>query len=438
MAGIAAKPRRRRVIGRDLQIIGSTVWTEAFARLLSLVFYLAAGRLLLPADFGVLRYTLALGGWLFLLGNVLGRATARELGATDTDREAFQRTVTAALLLAAPMLALALGLAAGLVLGEITPTANLLGLATMLVGRTAFEVYYAVARGGRMLGRMAATYVGFSALQVVLLLGYAALSDDVDSTTALVIFGVSMLLPIAICELRRPVLLGHLRFPVAEARRKILYTGRPLLLSTCFFLMWATLDQLVVETVLPPVDVGYYGAAKTLAHMFSVLPFALNAALVPRIAQLRTRGEAAHARRLLRLTLIASVSVTAAGAGVVALLGPTIMALLFGEEFRPAGTALGILGVGYVAYMAVGVISSVAVGWGRRALNTAVTGVAGLLQLVLLVVVDYSDSADVATINAVSMWVALVVAVAWITIRPLGGPSDRHSQDRQSEGPVGP
>jgi O-antigen/teichoic acid export membrane protein len=431
MSAIASKPRRRFVIGRDLRIISSTVAMEMAARLLSLAFYVAAGRLLLPAEFGVFRYTAALGGTLFLLGNILGRATMRELGATDRDEDAFFRTAAAAVVLALPMSLLAIGAATGLVLSGATPTANLLGLVAMLVGRTCFEVYYAVARGGRMVGRMAATYIGFSALQIVLLLGYAAVRD-VDATTTLVIFGVSMLVPIVICELRRPVLVGHLRFPVGDARRKILATAKPLLLSHTFFLMWATLDQLFVEATLDDLDVGYYGAAKTLAHMFSVLPFALNAALVPRIAALRTRGDAARARRLLRITLIASVSATAAGAAIVAVLGPTIVSVLFGEEFRPAGTALGILGFGYTAYMAVGVISAVAVGWGRKALYTVVAGVAGVCQLVLLLTVDYSSAADVARINAVSMVAALLVSATWITVSPLGSGG---SQDRQSSTP---
>ena len=393
------------------------------ARLLSLVFYVAAGRLLLPVEFGVFRYTAALGGTLFLLGNILGRATMRELGATDRDEDAFLRTATAAVVLAVPMSLLAIGAAAGLIFSGATPTANLLGLVAMLVGRTGFEVYYAVARGGRMVGRMAATYVGYSALQIVLLLGYAAF-NDVDATTTLVIFGVSMLIPIVICELRRPVLVGKLRFPVGDARAKILATAKPLLLSHAFFLTWATVDQLFVEATLADLQVGYYGAAKTLAHMFSVLPFALNAALVPRIAQLRTRGDVARARRLLRITLIVSVSATAVAALVVAAIAPTIVGLLFGSAYRPAGESLGILGFGYTAYMAVGVISAVAVGWGRKALYTVTTGVAGIGQLILLLTVPYSSAADVATLNAVSMGAAMLVAAIWITVSPLGSERD--------------
>jgi O-antigen/teichoic acid export membrane protein len=408
--------------GRDMRTLTLTVLVEGGSRAVSLGFYVAAARILLPADFGVLRYTTALGGMLFFLLQVLGRSTSRELGAVDADDTAFQRVATSSLALSVPLLAVTLAVAAGLTLSGITASASLLGLLAMLVGRAAFELYYAVARGRQMVGRMAITYLGGSVCQLAALLGLS-LFGDVDVTTALIVFGLSAFVPIVVCEAWRPILAGRLLRPVDADYRRIVATARPLMVSHAFFLLWFNLDQLLVETTLGSTDSGYYGAAKTLAQLFTVLPFGINAALVPRIAQLRSRGETERADRLLKTTLWVALALTAAAAALVALLSEPLIDLLFGDDFSPAAGVLTVLGIGMVAYSGQAVISAVAVGWGRRALYTVTIAIAGTLQLVLFLTVDYSSPIAAAGFNAGSIGVGFAVALGWILLRPLSAPS---------------
>lgn len=404
-----------------------TVLVEGSSRLVSLGFYIAAARLLLPADFGIVRSTTALGGMLFFFLQILGRSTSRELGAVDDDDHAFQRVATVSLALSVPLLAITLLAAAGLTLSGVTASASLIGLIAMLAGRAGFEIYYAVARGRQMVGRMAATYLGGSVCQLVALLALALVAD-VNATTALLIFGLSSFVPIVICELSRPVLFGRLHRPREADLVRVVATARPLMISHGFFLLWFNLDQLLVVAALGSTDGGYYGAAKTLAQLFTVLPFGINAALVPRIAQLHTRGEVERAERLLRRTLAISVGLTAVAALLVGLLSGPLIEILFGAEYLPAAGALAVLGVGMVGYTGQAVISAVAVGWGRRALYTVTIAIAGTLQLVLFLTVDYSSPTTAAAFNAVSIGVGFTVALGWVLLRPLSRP--RASDDR--------
>ena len=105
-------------------------------------------------------------------------------------------------------------------------------------------------------------------------------------------------------------------------------------------------DRLVLGANAPSAQVGLYAAASSLASLTYVAPVAMTAILTRRIA---AEGTLEAWQRMHRPVL----ALTAAFAGVVAVLGWFAVPILLGEEFTPARDVLPILcaaGVPYASY----------------------------------------------------------------------------------------
>jgi|tagenome__1003787_1003787.scaffolds.fasta_scaffold20835535_2 O-antigen/teichoic acid export membrane protein len=129
-------------------------------------------------------------------------------------------------------------------------------------------------------------------------------------------------------------------------RREVLAISLPLLVvSLSSFFVGTGVDLWVISSVEPTSQAALYGAASRLVF-FVATPFIIVSQVVPPIiAQLYEQGRKHDLENALR-----SVATLAAGpAGIVMLLfvafGGTVMAVVFGNGYRQAGTVLAILSV---------------------------------------------------------------------------------------------
>jgi O-antigen/teichoic acid export membrane protein len=391
---------------------------EGGSRLLSFLFYLLAARVLSTAGFGELRYTVTLSTLAFVGGQVVVTGLTRELGAARGDAARTGAVLGSSLAAAAGVVGASAVIAGAAAAGGLLPGANATGLVVTLAGLTAFQLYYAIGRGLGESLRPALTYVGGSLTQLVVF-GAVAIAASPGPTLALVIFGLSSVVPIAWLEATRPVVIGQRLGVDRGALRALWQMGAPLLAAQVGYLVWSSADQVWVASTLGPRDIGLYGAAKTLAQLFVVIPAGVGGVLLPRVAELRAAGREAAALRLVWSSTAAVLVASAVlGLAVAAVRGP-VLAALFGAAYRAASPALLGLVVGMAIFAGFSVLTTAAVGWGRPRVFAVGVGVAALVEVAVLLAVPDGDIATAAWATAGSIAAGLAAVLVVLAVAPL-------------------
>src|SRR5215210_6959412 len=242
------------------------VLSEGAARGLSFVYYIVAARVLAPEGFGVVRYTITLA--LLLMGVEMALTTVlqRELGAARRDPVHTRKVIGSALAVAAGILLAFSALSSAAAAGGLTGSADLPGLLVVFGGYAAFQLYYTIARGRGDFSRAAVVFAGGTLIQLVVLVMIVAVTRP-SPTAALVVFGLSGLVPIVVYEVRRPVVRGG-ALPIDPRVLKTFWRlGSPLLVAQVGYAVWSTADSIWVERALGTEEVGLYGAAKNLVQV---------------------------------------------------------------------------------------------------------------------------------------------------------------------------
>lgn len=391
---------------------------EGIARALSFAFYLIAARALEPAGFGIVAYTIALSTLAIAPGTSLGGAFMRELGTARGDP-----TATRDLLGSAPYLAVAVWIGSSLlcvIAGAtgVTGSADVLGLLVVMSGLLAFRFYYALGRGIGLVRRIAAVYIAGSLMQLAVFAVLVTVGDP-SPRTALIIFGVSSAAPIIALELVRPLIFtGTVRF-ARDAVARVWALAWRISLNPLFNLTWLSADLIWVESTLGTAAVGRYAAAKNMTQIFMVLISGANGVLLPRISELRARGEADAARRLMVVTTLRLTGTAAVLALLLVLFREPLLRTLFGSEYEVAGGALAGLAVSATLYTALILLSASAVSWGRPLLSTATVAIAATSEVALLLLVGGTQLATAAWISAASAGIALAFLLTALALRPL-------------------
>jgi O-antigen/teichoic acid export membrane protein len=391
---------------------------EGVARLLSFGFYLVAARVLSVSGFGVVRYTITLGMLALAPLLVLATATNRELGAArdraGATREILGSTTVIAFWIWLASSAICLAAAAGDLLGS----ADLAGLLVVLAAGTLFNLYYQLSRGLGRLARIAIVYVGGSLLQLALL-GITIAAWDLTPVAALILFGLGWALPVIACELIDPVVRGGPIRLDREMASTLWQLARPLAIAQLGYMIWISADQIWVDSVLGSAQIGFYGAAKTIAQAFMVLAAGSMGVLLPRVAQLRSRGEDERARRLIAGMTVRLVLLGAVAAGVVIALRGPLLTVLFGAGYDAASSSLVALSVSMTAYIAFVTVTGSAIGWGRPGLSAMGVCVASVSEIGILLLAGGDGIAFAGWANAISMGLALLVVAVALARRPL-------------------
>jgi O-antigen/teichoic acid export membrane protein len=395
-------------------MVGVTA-SEAVARLLSFCFYLLAARELTTHGFGVVRYTITLSLLAFGATQVLVNAMTREVGAARGDRRRTADVLGSSLTIGGVVLPGSVALCLAAAAAGLTEGADTAGLVAALIGLAALQLYYGAARGLGDIARAASTYSGASLVQLVAF-GIIAAMSQASPRTALLVYGLSSLVPLLVWELCRPVLWrSTLSFSAATARRVLRLAG-PLLLAELCYLIWLSADQIWVQHVLGTTEVGLYGAAKTLTQVLFVIPAGVTAVLMPRVAELQTAGATRRARRLVFATTGGVLAACGAVGLVVIALRSPLLGLLYGDAYRAAASSLVILTLGTIANAGFVVLTTSAVGWGRPGVYTAGMALAAVCELALLAALPEDHITTAAWAVSGSIALALVAVAAYLFI----------------------
>jgi O-antigen/teichoic acid export membrane protein len=139
-------------------------------------------------------------------------------------------------------------------------------------------------------------------------------------------------------------------------------------------------DQYMVQAAQGPAQVGFYSLGVHLIETLGELPQAIGLVLYPRLATLAEedmhRLTAQTCRRTLLLVVPAAIALT--------VFGPSIITLLYGAAFAPAGAPLLWLAVGNAALAIFVIITRDFTARSKQAVNT----VAGLIALIINVALN--------------------------------------------------
>jgi O-antigen/teichoic acid export membrane protein len=143
-------------------------------------------------------------------------------------------------------------------------------------------------------------------------------------------------------------------------------------------------DQALVVRLLEPSLMGTYVVALSLSRMLNVFHASVVMVLFPRAVSRLPQEVAEMTSRAMRMS---TVLATLAGIGIVAL-GPEVLNLLYGKEYRGASIVLRILVIEVILSGATLVLSQAFMALGRPGIITAlqVTGLALTVPLMFLLV----------------------------------------------------
>lgn len=315
---------------------------SAIARFLGFLFSVTAARLLLPADYGLLAYALAIIGVSAILVLNAPRGLSGFLARIRNDFGEQSVYFSNWLIVVAGALGISL-----VVTGPVAAVAGLsgwmlVGLMANLLGIAVFETDGEAQRGLERFPALVAFYVLSNLLQLLAIL-VAAIWGWRSPALFLTLYGLSS---VATLGLMQPVAPITLRFIwAALAWRRLSAIARflwPLVLQSAFFGLWFGADIIFVRHFMPPAAAGNYAAAKTLAIVLIMAPGAIANVSGPTVARLSVSS----LPRYLFGALALVAAVTVLPLAVVALFGGMLIAFTFGSKYSQAAEPLTVLAVG--------------------------------------------------------------------------------------------
>lgn len=127
-----------------------------------------------------------------------------------------------------------------------------------------------------------------------------------------------------------------------SAMLRMARAGIPYYLSALFFTIYVWADGIMLSLLVPAREVGWYGVCVQLISTLGVVPYAVTTAVLPVLARTFHTDEAATAGLGTRsFQFVAGISLPV-GCGL-ALVAPSLITLVYGSAFAPAGSVLVVL-----------------------------------------------------------------------------------------------
>jgi len=334
------------VSSRVLANTGYRLLADVGGKVGSVVLFIVMGRKLGDSSFGVFAFSFALAALLTSLADfgqdkVLTREVARDRAVLD---RYFLNTLAVKLVVAMPVLAVAVVVLAGVGRGERTvAVVALLGAAVLvdLLTGTIYATFQAYERLEFVpVALITERFVTAAAGIVLLLLG-----AGVVPVAAVFLGGALLALALAARLMVRRVVRPRLRL---EPSRwwPLMRAAAPIGLAGIAAVILFRVDTVMLAAFKPNDVVGNYGAAYRLFESTLFLSWAVGAAAYPVYSRRTGVPLAGVYERTMKL-VVALVLPFAIGAAV---LGHGVVHVLYGNDFDQAGTALQLLSPAIVLY----------------------------------------------------------------------------------------
>jgi O-antigen/teichoic acid export membrane protein len=172
--------------------------------------------------------------------------------------------------------------------------------------------------------------------------------------------------------------------------------------------IWASTDQ-----------VGIYGAASRVAMLVSFALATVNSALVPKLAELYSKGDMQQMARIARRSAL-FVTLLASPLFVAVIVGNHWVMGIFGSGFREGGLVLAILAAGQLVNALTGSVNHILIVTGHESVVRNVTVLAAVMMLLLcLWLAPLMGAVGVAMATATAT-AGLNLAAAYVVWKRLG------------------
>lgn len=124
-----------------------------------------------------------------------------------------------------------------------------------------------------------------------------------------------------------------LQLPRLKGSLQTLKEGWPLFVGTGAIALYTSANVVLLGLFVASAQVAHFGAGERVVRAASQLLGPVAAAVLPRMSYLQASGEAARARRLAWISLFTLGGIGLAVAGMLALLAPIVVSIVFGDDF---------------------------------------------------------------------------------------------------------
>lgn len=388
-------------------IKGSTIVSMgvAVARVLGLIFSLVLARAFTPQDYGAVQYALTLAN-IVCIGTqpFVQHVLARFVGKYKDDAAALSEYLMGIWTI---LLFLTLGTFA-VAIPVLLASGNFnLGILVIFIGTTVFYSYYGLARGQGANYHLLAVYLGSNVVQVVVIVLVVYVFGNRATLPALVVYGSSYFLPILIGQVFFPLKLGLRRaLPKRETLSALLKFSFPIWITHASYMLYITIDVLLLNFYRGTGEVGVYALSKTLSAAFGFIPLGITTILMPKVAG----SQSADHGRLLRNALTMTVAANIVGLVIYGFTYNWFVNKLFGARYVVEPAIFMVVAVANILFGIHQIISSVYVGsdHARRETISLVIGLAAAFIVGLFTVPAYG-AAGAATMALVGGTVPLLI-----------------------------
>jgi O-antigen/teichoic acid export membrane protein len=307
------------------------------------VFLLAAGRILGSDRYGSLAALLGLLAVVIMPAGAVQLAVSREIsrllaaGKSDEADSFARATMRLALLLTAPLVAVAVALAAPLAHLLHIHSVGVVALAEFaFVTALVFPAAMGVLQGRQRFHALAALYIVPVVARLVLLAVVASAGYRLGGAVFATVVGSIAAAGVAVVLIAEPLQRGgRVRRP--NLRPFLRYLA-PVGVGMIGIALLTHIDILIVKSRFSADDAGAYAAASAFARVGFFLPATILAVLFPRTAARHARGE--ETEDILGRSLLATAAFCAALAVFYAATGPGLVTATFGRDFAEGGRIL--------------------------------------------------------------------------------------------------
>jgi O-antigen/teichoic acid export membrane protein len=371
--------------GSPAVLVGLVLWNAG-----NYVFFLLAGRLLGPEDYGVVAALLAVTLIVLVPSGALQVGFSRRVAELGTEGRAiadalFRRTLRWTLGLGAIVAVIAFGVA--MLTTRSVPPGPLALTALAIAPMGAFSLALGLLQGQHRFGAFAAGLAMLGAPRpivfTVLALGASGVFAALGATAIAIVSATVLVIAMAFPRTGRDHPLPHSEWQTFRKRIGPVAVG----LSGVAILL--NVDVIVAKATLPGKTAGHFGAVAVLGKAVTLVPQAVSWVLLPRIATAR-----ANARPTGPLLGIGVISTLVAGVGtaiVAWVAGTPIVQLAFGDEYADGGPLLAPLVAVSTLTGLLMVLMNYQMGCGRDGFVWVIMSLAGL-ELALFAVLHGSTT----------------------------------------------
>lgn len=340
---------------------GSTLISvgTALARVLGLAFSLVLAAVFTSGDYGQVRYSIAVASIVSIITMPFGQhVISRFVSKYRSDSSKLNAILTNGLFILPCLFLLTLLITIPVLLAMEKFN---IGILAIFLGETLFYAYWGLTSGFLEPRRLTVAYLSSNIIQIILVFALIKILNLHSTTLALLIYGLSYLLPLTVLMVWWPLpgKVGR-QFIDRKVIKEMLFFSVPIWISHACYTFSITFDLLFLERLGNASQLGAYSLAKTLASLFIIVPSGISTLLMPKVAQV---GKERHGSLLLRMAII---SLFVDGI-LLAIYSPLIQPLTlkyFGTGYWVPMSVSMILAIYMILYGFHGLISAVLVGRG--------------------------------------------------------------------------